>query len=113
MIGINDILEKVICGEQLTEEERFKILRSKRIEPKVVEYLMEKLNNLYIEVLGKYKGSLFELMKNEKLEGWCWQTTESAIVFLNDDDYIERGMKEQKNIIIHGYVLILIMKNMF
>ncbi len=26
-----------------------------------------------------------------KLEGWCWQTTESAIVFWNDDDYIERG----------------------
>ena len=91
MIGINDILEKVICGEPLTEEDRFKILRSKRIEPKVVEYLMEKLNNLYIEVLGDYKGSLFELMPAGKLEGWCWQTTESAIVFLNDDDYIERG----------------------
>lgn len=42
MIGVNDILEKVICGEPLTEEDRFKILRSKRIEPKVVEYLMEK-----------------------------------------------------------------------
>lgn len=91
MIGVNDILKKIIFEEPLTEEERFKILRSKRIEPKVVEYLMEKLNNLYIEVLGKYKGSLFELMKNEKLEGWCWQTTESAIVFLNDDYYIERG----------------------
>ena len=91
MIGVNDILKKVIFREPLTEEDRFKILRSKRIDPKVVEYLMEKLNNLYIEVLGKYKGSLFELMKNEKLEGWCWQTTESAIVFLNDDDYIERG----------------------
>ena len=91
MIGVNDILKKIIFEEPLTEEERFKILRSKRIEPKVVEYLMEKLNNLYIEVLDKYKGSLFELMKNEKLEGWCWQTTESAIVFLNDDDYIERG----------------------
>lgn len=91
MIGINDILEKVICGEPLTEEDRFKILRSKRIEPKVVEYLMEKLNNLYIEVLGDYKGSLFELMPVGKLEGWCWQTTESTIVFLNDDDYIERG----------------------
>lgn len=91
MIGVNDILKKVIFREPLTEEDRFKILRSKKIEPKVVEYLMEKLNNLYIEVLGKYKGSLFELMKNEKLEGWCWQTTESAIVFLNDDDYIERG----------------------
>lgn len=69
MIGVNDILKKIIFEEPLTEEERFKILRSKRIEPKVVEYLMEKLNNLYIEVLGKYKGSLFELMKNEKLEG--------------------------------------------
>lgn len=52
---------------------------------------MEKLNNLYIEVLGDYEGSLFELMPAKKLEGWCWQTTESAIVFFNDDDYIERG----------------------
>lgn len=51
MIGVNDILKKIIFEEPLTEEERFKILRSKRIEPKVVEYLMEKLNNLYIEVL--------------------------------------------------------------
>ena len=50
MIGVNDILKKVIFREPLTEEERFKILRSKRIDPKVVEYLMEKLNNLYIEV---------------------------------------------------------------
>lgn len=99
MIGVNDILKKIIFEEPLTEEERFKILRSKRIEPKVVEYLMEKLNNLYIEVLGKYKGSLFELMKNEKLEGWCWQTTESAIVFLNDDDYIERTKGE---VVVHG-----------
>lgn len=91
MIGINDILEKVICREQLIEEDRFKILRSKIIDPKVVEYLMEKLNNLYIEVLGDYEGSLFELMHACKLNRWCWQTTESAIVFLNDDDYIERG----------------------
>ena len=52
---------------------------------------MSKLNNLYIEVLGKYEGSLFELMPVGKLEGWYWQTTESAIVFFNDDDYIERG----------------------
>ena len=91
MTGVNDILKKIIFEEPLTEEDRFKILRSKRIEPKVVEYLMEKLNNLYIEVLGDYEGTLFELMHAWKLEGWCWQTTESAIVFLNDDDYIERG----------------------
>ena len=91
MFGINEILDKVISKKELTEEEKFKILRSKRLDTKVVEYLMNKLNNLYIEVLGKYEGSLFELMPVGKLEGWCWQTTESAIVFLNDDDYIERG----------------------
>ena len=91
MFGINEILDKVISKKELTEEEKFKILRSKRIDTKVVEYLMNKLNNLHIEVLGKYEGSLFELMPVGKLEGWCWQTTESAIVFLNDDDYIERG----------------------
>ena len=91
MFGINEILNKVILKKKLTEEEKFRILHSKRIDTKVVEYLMSKLNNLHIEVLGEYEGSLFELMKVGKLEGWCWQTTESAIVFLNDDDYIERG----------------------
>ena len=91
MFGINEILDKVISKKELTEEEKFKILRSKRLDTKVVEYLMSKLNNLHIEVLGKYEGSLFELMPVGKLEGWCWQTTESAIIFLNDDDYIERG----------------------
>lgn len=91
MFGINEILGKVFSKKPLTEEERFKILHSKIIELKVVMYLMKKLNNLYIEVLGDYEGSLFELMPIGKLMGWCWQTTESAIVFLNDDDYIERG----------------------
>ena len=91
MFGINEILDKLITKKELTEEEIFKVLRSKRINPKVIKYLMDKLNNLHIEVLGEYEGSLFELMPIGKLEGWCWQTTESAIVFLNDEDYIERG----------------------
>lgn len=91
MFGINEILGKVFSKKPLTEEEKFRILHSKRIDPKVVEYLMKKLNNLYIEVLGDYEGSLFQLMSVGKLMGWCWQTTESVIVFLNDDDYIERG----------------------
>lgn len=90
MSGINDLLDKAIKKE-LTEEEKFEILRSKKIDKKIIEYLVQKLSNLYIEVLGDYEGSLFELMPVGKLEGWCWQTTESAIVFFNDDDYIERG----------------------
>ena len=91
MSEINDILKKTYCKETLSKEEKFKILHSKKIDPKVIEYLREKLNNLYIEALGEYDGALFELMYLEKLIGWCWETTESAIVFLNDDDYIERG----------------------
>lgn len=91
MFGINEILDKVISKRKLTQEKKFKILRSKRIDPKVVSYLMSKLSDLYVEVLDKYEGYLFELMLVGKLERWCWETTESAIVFLNDDDYIERG----------------------
>lgn len=91
MFGINEILKKVINRNPLTEEEKFKILRSKRIDKKVVEYLIDRLSQLHIEVLGEYEGSLFELMPVGKLEGWCFQTTESAIVFFDDNDYIERG----------------------
>lgn len=91
MFGINEILSKLINNKPLTEEEKFKILRSKRIDQKVVGYLINILGQLHIEVLGEYDGSLFELMPFGKLEGWCWQTTESAIVFFDDNDYIERG----------------------
>jgi hypothetical protein len=41
--------------------------------------------------MGDFEGTLFELMVKGNLMGWCWETTESAIVFFNDDDYIERG----------------------
>ncbi len=66
-------------------------MRSKRIDSKVVKYLINRLSDLYIEVLGDYEGPIWKLMSAGKLVGWCWQTTESAIVFFNDDDYIERG----------------------
>lgn len=91
MWGINTIINKLITKKELTEEEKFKILHSKQIDQEVIEYLVSKLMNLEIEVVNLYKGSLFQLMPLGHLEGWCWQTTESVIVFLNDDDYIERG----------------------
>lgn len=91
MTDTNEMLDMVTPKKELTEKERFKILQSKPIDKNVKEYLMDKLDNLYIEVLSKYEGSLFELMSEDNLEGWCWETTESAIVFFNDDDYISRG----------------------
>lgn len=91
MFGINEILNKILFQEPLFKEDRFKILHTKVIDKKIIIYLANLLKNLHIEVLGEYKGTVLELMPYGRLEGWCWQTTESAIVFFNDDDYIERG----------------------
>ncbi len=75
----------------LDELERFKLIRTAVIPKKVVEYLKNKLKNLDIEILGDHSGNIIELMNRGLLEGWCWQTTESAIVFFEDTDTIERG----------------------
>lgn len=94
MFGIGEFLQRFKAEtKDLTEQEKFLILRkkSKKVNLKVVEYLVEILDDLYIEVMGTYEGTLFELMVKGNLMGWCWQTTESAIVFFNDEDYIERG----------------------
>lgn len=96
MIGIKEIIEKLAMNKPLTEEEKFKYLQSKKVPSQVIDYLVTRLNNLFIEVLDEYddklyQGKIFELMPTKKLERWCWETTESAIVFLNDNDYIERG----------------------
>ena len=71
------------------------------------KYSASKLKNLKIEITSKYQGSLFNLMKEGKLNGWCWQTTESVILFLNDDDYIERGnlyLREDGSDYYHSWV---------
>lgn len=91
MFEVNEVIKKLIAKEELTERERFKILNSTIISPKVIEYLSQRFQNLTIEVGGDYEGNILDLMQKGVLEGWCWQTTESSIVFLNDDDYIERG----------------------
>lgn len=92
MNGINDILNKSINNEQLTEEEKYKILRSETIDPGLINYLKDKLQNLYFYFNNKLRGNILSLMSDNELEGWCWQTTEAAILFFNDDDIIERGI---------------------
>lgn len=87
---------------QLTVEKRFDIINAKRVKSEVLEYLKSRFNNLIIEILGDYKGNIFDLMKQGYLEGWCWQTTETSIVFLDDEDYIERGdLKFEENYYYH------------
>lgn len=75
----------------LNECERFDIIHSVEMNLEALNYLEKKFQNLSIEICGDYTGNIIELMNSGLLEGWCWETTESAIVFLEDDDYIERG----------------------
>ena len=75
----------------LNKHERLKLICQLDIDKSVFEYVKTRLKNLSIEIYGDYEGNVIELMNKGLLEGWCWQTTESSIVFFNDDDYIERG----------------------
>ena len=75
----------------LTYSQKKVIFDSRDIDERIYTYLDNILNNLNINVGGLYNGSIMDLMLKEKLEGWCWQTTESAIVFFQDYDYIARG----------------------
>ena len=77
--------------KNLNEHERIKLIHQLDIDNSVFEYIKIRLKNLSIEIGGDYEGNVIELMNKGLLEGWCWQTTESSIVFFNDDDYIERG----------------------
>lgn len=97
------VLEKPSSKDnvRLSQDERFKILEENRTDIEVYKYLKEKLKNLTIEVCGDYEGLVLDLMSCRALEGWCWQTTESSIIFLNDNDYIERG-----NLIFERYKLL-------
>lgn len=76
---------------KLCEHERFQLIHQFDIDSSVLEYIKRRLQNLSIEIGGDYEGNIIELMDKGLLEGWCWQTTESSIVFFDDDDYIERG----------------------
>ena len=73
------------------EKERFDILENEKIDRDIYYYLKNLFEQLNIEILGRYVGNLFDLMKRGKLEGWCWQTTESAALFMQDDTVVYRG----------------------
>ena len=68
-----------------------KISPIKSSEPSVLMYLKEKLKPLLIEVLGEYSGGIFDIIETKGLRGWCWESTQTCSIFLNNDDYIERG----------------------
>lgn len=72
-------------------EDRFKILKKEKIDKNIYYYLKDFFKQLNIEILGRFEGNLFDLMNRGMLEGWCWQTTESAALFMPEDVIIYRG----------------------
>lgn len=75
----------------LNEKQRFKIIESNQVSSSVNKYLAKKLRNLRINIVQSYEDKILKLMKKRVLEGWCWETTETAIIFFEDNDYIQRG----------------------
>lgn len=87
-------------------ERRFLVLRNNEADSEVYKYLRDILNPLYIEVCGDYEGTVIDLMKRGTLEGWCWQTTNTSIIFFQDEDYISRGNLyfDKEQIYYHSWV---------
>lgn len=90
--------------KELSLEEKINILSFYKVDESVLNYLDFCFKNLMIKKTGDFEGNLLELMKNCDLEGWCWQTTESAILFLDDNDYIERGYLKTKENYYHSWI---------
>lgn len=109
---VEEILEDFISRKEevydkTTKIEKFKKIRSHKVNKKIFEYLKSHFDNLKIEILGNYEGNIMDLMQKEELKGWCWQTTETAILFLNEDSYIQRGNLtfDEKEIYYHSWIV--------
>ena len=89
MINAIDVL--MDNKEKENKYKKFEILEQEKIDKNVYYYLENLLSKVNIEILGQYEGKLFDLMKRGKLEGWCWQTTETAALFMPDDVVIYRA----------------------
>lgn len=89
---MNDyILKRKDIKDYSTKIEKFNEIYNNFAKDDVFDFLAPNFDNLTIEVTGDYKGNIMHLMSKGYLEGWCFQTTESAIMFLDDNSYIVRG----------------------
>lgn len=84
------ILEKNVSDWK--ERDRIELLRQVKVQKEVMDYLKDCFKNFRISLYEyDFEQEFMDAMKRGMLIGWCWQTTESAIVFFKDEDYIERG----------------------
>ncbi len=88
---MNKTLLRTKDVKYMDELERFELINSIPVPKPALNYLKRKLKNLSIEIATSPQKNIIDLMNDGLLEGWCWETTESAIMFLKDDDCIKRG----------------------
>lgn len=94
---------------EMSKREKFEIIHSQKISQKVFEYLKPHFDNLKIQIYNDCERDIFELMYNGALVKWCWQTTETAILFLEDNNYIERGTLklDKKEDYYHSWIIFI------
>lgn len=85
------LFQKYNKRRPLSEEERIAYLQSLKVDKSVLTYLTQLLTGLNIDVMTLYEGKILDLMSQNKLIGWCWQTAETSSLFFDDNDFIERG----------------------
>ncbi len=61
-------------------------------DPDMLEYLTSLLEKVEIRIGGCSKAKALDLINNNLLEGWCWQSSETCALMFKDTDYIERGV---------------------
>lgn len=67
------------------------IFKIKYANSNIYNYIYNLLGNAFAKLPSGEEGSLLKLAETNKLEGWCWQTTETAALYLKDTDEIIRG----------------------
>lgn len=84
-----DVLNNVA---KIETQRKFDFLKNQDISSEVLNYLKITLENLKIEIRDHSAEKIMDLMNQKKLEGFCWQTTESAICFFDNTSLIKRGI---------------------
>lgn len=90
MLGIFKIIKNLINKEQ-SKTIKEDVSGIDGVEKDVLIYLKDKLKPLYIEITNHEAKNVFDLIQSRGLLGWCWETTQTCSVFLNDNDQVERG----------------------
>ena len=82
--------ERSIKFMDYKKQDRIDYVNKYQVEREVINYLIKVFQNLEIKKTPSTETNLLMLMKMKVLMGWCFETTET-IVLLLDDSKIERG----------------------